>query len=400
MARTHFPADDLGQFVKAAVRSGIMRWSISLGRVKGTAVRLHLTFLLLLAWLGVALYLQGGAAAAVSGLTFLLLLFMCVVLHEFGHILAARHFGVKTPEILLLPIGGMARLERIPERPREELLISLAGPAVTLAIAGLLILVLGRLPDPRHFLEGFGFRILLEQLAFANLTLLVFNLIPAFPLDGGRVLRALLSARMGHLRATRLAASIGKWTAIVLGTLGLMIGHVILMLVAVFIFVPADAEAGLAQLRAIAFNVPARDVMITAFKSLPRRSTLLEAAEALMRTTQKEFPVVDDEETLLGIVTRDDIVGALAERARGTTVEHIMKTGIPAISQWSRLDDGIRLLQTGWPAIAVTGPNGQLVGLVTWENLLEALMIEQAREKYAGGLAKRAVERTHPYLSG
>ncbi|MGZ8312856.1 MAG: site-2 protease family protein, partial [Allosphingosinicella sp.] len=243
-----------------------MSWSISLGSVRGTAVRLHVTFVLFLLWIGIALYLQGGWAAAIGGVTFLLCLFLCVLLHEFGHILAARHFGVRTPEVVLLPIGGMARLERIPERPREELLMALAGPAVTLAIALLLVLLLGGLPEPAQLFAPPGVRNLLAQLAFANLSLLVFNLIPAFPLDGGRVLRALLAMRLGHVRATMIAAAVGRAAAIVFAIFGLMAGHVLLVVIAFFIYIVAGAESGLAQLRGITSIVPARELMITSFE--------------------------------------------------------------------------------------------------------------------------------------
>lgn len=376
-----------------------MDWSMPIGRVGGTAIRLHFTFFLLLLWLGVAFFIEGGAAAAAGGIAFLILLFLCVTLHEFGHILAARHFGIKTPEIVLLPIGGVSRLERIPEKPREELLMALAGPAVTLAIAISLILVLGGLPDPRTLAERITVRGLFEQLAYANVTLLIFNLLPAFPLDGGRVLRALLAARLGHLRGTQIAASIGKGAAIVFGLIGLMSGNVLLVLIAVFLFVAAGSEAGLAQLRGITFNIPAGEMMLSSFESLSSGAPVTDAAEALLRTSQQAFPIVDDQGRLVGVLARDGIVKALSGNGAMTPVDQFMQRDIPTLSQWQRLDDSLELLQGGAPAIAVTGADGRLVGLITWENLLEALMIARARRAHVRSVARRVVTPAHPYLS-
>ncbi|MCX7863581.1 MAG: site-2 protease family protein, partial [Novosphingobium sp.] len=185
------------------------RWSFAALSVSGTVVRIHVTFLLLLLWLGLAGWLADGPAAALEAVTFLALLFLCVVLHEFGHILGARHFGVRTPEIVLLPIGGVARLERIPEEPHAELMIAIAGPAVTLAIAILLIAALGGLPAPERLADIEGLRALWVQLAYANVVLFVFNLLPAFPMDGGRILRDTLWHWLGVEKATRIAV----WTS-------------------------------------------------------------------------------------------------------------------------------------------------------------------------------------------
>lgn len=372
-----------------------MGWSISLGKVMGTAVRLHWTFLLFLIWLGSAAYVESGANAAVAAVSFILLLFFCVTLHEFGHILAARHFGVRTPEILLLPIGGVSKLERIPERPREELIMAAAGPAVTLAIAALLLLVLGGLPPAESIFKDTSPRGVLAQLALANITLFVFNLLPAFPLDGGRMLRAILSHFHGHLRGTRLAAGIGKVAAILLGIVALSMGHIILLLIAMFIFIAAGTEAGMAEIRGMLVRVPARDVMITDFKSLPATARVADAAGDLIRTSQTEFPIVDSAGALIGLLDRDGIVKALAERGGDTPVTSAMRTGVPVVTEWHRLDDGLELIQGGAHAIAVTNASGQLTGLITLENLAEQLMIVRGSAKLAARLQRRAMPPIH-----
>jgi stage IV sporulation protein FB len=361
----------------------IVGWSISLGKVKGTAVRVHWTFLLFLIWLGSAAYAAGGVNAATAAVSFILLLFLCVTLHEFGHILAARHFGVRTPEILLLPIGGVSKLERIPERPKEELIMAAAGPAVTLAIAAMLLLLLGGIPPAESVFKDTSLRGVLAQLALANITLFVFNLIPAFPLDGGRILRAVLAHFHGHLRGTQLAAAIGKFAAILLGILAFSQGHIILLLIAMFIFVAAGTEAGMEEIRGIMARVPARDVMITDFRSLPAKARIADAADELIRTSQTEFPVIDDAGLLIGLIDRDGIVKALAERGDDAPVTSVMRTTVPTVTEWHRLDDGLQLFQGGAPAIAVTNASGRLCGLITLENLAEQLMLKRASAKHA-----------------
>src|SRR4051794_10663658 len=213
-----------------------MGWSIRVARVAGTDVKVHVTFLLLLAWVWFTHYRVGGTEAAWQGVLFIVLLFACVVLHEFGHAFAARLYGILTPDITLLPIGGVARLQRMPDKPGQELVVALAGPAVNVVIAAVLFAVLGRtaeadevahLEDPRADM--------LARLAGVNVMLVVFNLIPAFPMDGGRVLRALLAMRMSYGRATQVAASIGQGIAFLFGFLGLLFNP-LLIFIAIFIY--------------------------------------------------------------------------------------------------------------------------------------------------------------------
>src|SRR6266566_2375127 len=179
-----------------------MGWSLPIFRIAGIQLRIHVTFVLLIAWLAFGYYAQGGSPAA-EGVIFVLLLFLCVVLHEFGHALAAKAFGINTPDITLLPIGGVARLERMPEEPKQELLIAVAGPAVNVVIAFGLFVAGGSQAflNPSN-VEGGG---LIAQLLTINILLLLFNLLPAFPMDGGRVLRALLATRLSYARATQVA---------------------------------------------------------------------------------------------------------------------------------------------------------------------------------------------------
>ncbi|MEX0852295.1 MAG: site-2 protease family protein, partial [Bauldia sp.] len=221
-----------------------MPWSITVARVAGSEIRVHLTFLILLAWIGIAQYAAGGAAAALDAVLFIVAVFACVVLHELGHAVAARRYGITTPDITLLPIGGLARLSRIPDNPTEEIVIAVAGPLVNVLIAAVLIVILGARPDAATIAAiedpAPGF---LARLAAVNIYLVLFNLIPAFPMDGGRVLRALLAFRLGRRRATEIAARIGQGLAFAFGFLGLVYGNPILVFIAIFVYLAAAGEA-------------------------------------------------------------------------------------------------------------------------------------------------------------
>jgi Zn-dependent protease len=225
-----------------------MSWSINIGRIAGTAVRIHITFILFLGWIFFASYVAEGLQFALASLVFLVLLFACVLAHEFGHIFTARAFGVATPDVTLLPIGGVARLERIPEEPRQELLIAIAGPLVNVAIALGLVLAGARLQAGDLAAMDSSSVSLADRLAAVNLFLALFNMIPAFPMDGGRVLRALLATRMGYVRATEIAAKIGQGVAFALGFVGLLYNPM-LIFIAIFVYLAASGEAHVVAMR-------------------------------------------------------------------------------------------------------------------------------------------------------
>ncbi|MBV1798171.1 site-2 protease family protein [Siccirubricoccus sp. G192] len=356
-----------------------MGWSIPIGRILGTEIRLHLTFVLFLLWIGAAYYAQGGWDAAVEGVAFMGLLFACVVLHEFGHVLAARRYGVQTPDITLLPIGGVARLERIPEEPAQELVVALAGPAVNLVIAVLLVLALGGVPPMEAAAPQDAGAGLAGRLFWVNLFLVGFNLIPAFPMDGGRVLRALLAWRMGFARATQVAASVGQMLAIGLGLLGLF-GNPLLLFIALFVWMGAAGEAHAAQLREVSRGLRVADAMVTRFESLSPASTVDNAVQCLIRTTQHDFPVVDGGGRLRGVVTQDAIIRALRERGPETPVLEVMRPDIPVVHHRGSLEEALRLLQDkAVPAVGAVDQDGRLVGLVTPENLGEMMLLHAAR---------------------
>ena len=353
-----------------------MTWSFSLGRLLGSELRVHVTFFLLLAWVGFAAYSNGGWPAAVENLVFVLALFACVVAHEFGHALMARRYGIKTPDITLLPIGGLARLERMPENPMQEVWVALAGPAVNVVIWIILIALGAGMPFEAISQIDSANIGLLDRLAYVNLLLAAFNMIPAFPMDGGRVFRALLCLRMDRVKATRIAALGGQIVAVGLGFLGLSSGNPILVLIAVFVFIAANAESQDVALRSVARRVLARDAMITEFRALSPDDTLSTAAQAVIHTTQHEFPVVDTDGALLGFVTRDRLFTALAgDHPRSERATSVMDSDIPQVELTAGLETVLDGLHKGAPAIAVLGQTGRMMGYITRENIGELMVI-------------------------
>jgi Zn-dependent protease/predicted transcriptional regulator len=358
-----------------------MRWVYRIGRFAGTDVKVHVTFLLVVGWWAALGYAEAGFAGALARALSLLAIFVCIVLHEFGHILVARRFGVRTPDVILLPIGGVARLERIPEEPKQELLIALGGPAVTLAIALLLYAGL-RLnsinADLMHFSENGPF---LAQLATLNIYLLLFNLIPAFPMDGGRVLRALLASRLGILRGTRIAASLGQMLAVVGGLYGLTRSEPLLILVAFFVFLGANAEAMAVETRVAGEGLQVKQMMVTDFRTVPIHATLSQAVDLLLSGEQREFPVIDNLGRTEGILTRDNLIQGLSKRGPDSTVAEAMTAGVPSVSPTLGFQEALdRLRSSRLPALPVLDPAGALVGLLTLDNITDLLLIRRARQ--------------------
>jgi Zn-dependent protease len=357
-----------------------MKWVYSIGRIAGTEIKVHLTFVLFLGWWALLGYRVGGVSGAISASLLLLALFACILLHEFGHILMARHFGVRTPDVILLPIGGVARLERIPDEPKQELLIALAGPAVTAMLALIFYLLLrltGGVADVGQLSPIAPF---LNQLLVTNVWLLLFNMIPAFPMDGGRVLRALLASRLGMVRGTRLAATLGQTLAMVGGLYGITAQHPFLVLIAFFVFLGATAEAQAVETRAAGDGLQVSQVMVTDFRTIPIYATLADAVELLLSGEQREFPVVDNNRRIEGILTRDNLIRGLSKSGPGTPVSEAMTPGVPLVSPGLSFQDALEQLRASrLPALPVVDSSGALVGLLTSDNIADLLLVQRAR---------------------
>lgn len=361
-----------------------MSWSLPIIRIAGIQLRIHITFLLLIGWLALGYYKAGGSAAATAGVVFILLLFLCVVLHEFGHAIAAKAFGINTPDITLLPIGGVARLERMPEEPKQELIIAIAGPLVNVVIALCLFLVIGSRGDfdPRTAIQRGD---LLVNLFALNVWLVLFNLLPAFPMDGGRVLRALLATRMSYARATQAAATVGQAFAFIFGIVGLFgVPGVIqpnpfLIFIALFVYIGASQEAALAQMKDISRRLPVSSAMVRDFRSLPKGATLDEATDALLATSQHDFPVLDETGNVAGVLMRNDLIAALRKNDAAIRVGDVMRRDIPTVTTGTPFNEAFRIMQeSNCPAVPVLDGMKRLVGLLTPENVTELMMIHSA----------------------
>jgi Zn-dependent protease/predicted transcriptional regulator len=355
-----------------------MSWSWRIGRIAGIDVYIHFTFLLLLGWVAVMHYLaHGDLAEAVGGLVFIVALFGIVVLHELGHALAARRYGIRTRDITLLPIGGVARLERMPDDPKQELVVALAGPAVNVVMAaGLYLgLALGQGPAPMGDVVRVGGSFV-DQLFWVNVSLAVFNLLPAFPMDGGRVLRALLAMRLDYVRATQVAARVGQGMALVFGFLGLF-GNPFLIFIALFVWLAAAQEASLVQMRSALDGIPVIRAMITDFRALQPDDPLARAVEHLLAGYRQDFPVVEDGR-LVGVLTRDDLTAALSKHGLEASVRDSMQREFVTTDPREMLQTALARLQNCGCRTLPVVQDGRLLGLVTADSLAEVLMIQEA----------------------
>lgn len=365
-----------------------MKWSILIGRPFGVEVRLHLTFLLLLAFFGWRGWsVSGTVEGALSSVLLQSMVFGCVLLHEFGHVLMARRFGIRTQDVTLLPIGGVARMESTGETPRQELLIALAGPVVNVVIAGLAYLWWVLVP---RSVEGFDTSALKAPaplaLMIVNVFLVLFNLIPAFPMDGGRVLRAILSWRGNRVWATRVAAGIGKAVAILLGVVVLLgmagvlpIHQPLLLFIAVFVWIGATQESQAAATTSLLNGVSVRETMMTELHVAEPFTTLREVSQWLLAGYQQDFPVVAQGE-VVGMLPRDDFFRALAASGPDTLVRDVMRVDFATAGPTESIEAVLRRAQ-GTEGVVLTIPviqSGVLVGMVTPENVGEFVMVRTA----------------------
>jgi Zn-dependent protease/CBS domain-containing protein len=357
-----------------------MKWSWKLGRFAGIDVRVHATFLILLAWVAFASYrVHGTLSDALGGVVFILAVFASVVLHEYGHALTARHYGIPTKEITLLPIGGVAQLERIPKEPQRELAVAVAGPAVTIAIVLVLFLLLtatGLPTGPSVLLQpGAPF---LSRLMWVNVILAVFNAIPAFPMDGGRVLRAALATRMPHLRATRIAAEVGKGFALIFGVIGFFVlRDPFLVFIALFVWLGAAGEASMAQQNTAFDGVRVDRVMIRDVRTLAPGDPLSRAVDEVLSGFQQDFPVLDGG-VLVGVLTRSDLMKALATQGPQGRVGDAMDRSFVVAAPNDELEDAFARLRSCRCRTLPVVRGGELVGVLTTENVGEFMMVQSA----------------------
>jgi Zn-dependent protease len=361
-----------------------MKWSLRIGRILGVDVYIHFTFILLLAFIGLGIWAQDrNIGAAMYGVLFFLALFACVLLHEFGHALTARRYGIQTHDITLLPIGGLARLERMPDRPIQELWVALAGPAVNVVIAAGLfsgLVLTGQWTGLQGLsaMEGN----LASRLLVINIILVLFNMLPAFPMDGGRVLRSLLAMRMDYARATNIAATIGQGMAILFGFVGLF-ANPILLFIALFVWIGASQEAAAAEVKVSLGDARVRDAMLTEFRVLAPENTLADAARMLLAGSQQDFPIISHGQ-LVGLVPRSALLKGLKESGETAPIQVVMVQDIETLDPDEMLDTALSRGGKDRPGTMPVIRGGQIVGLITPENIGEYFMIRSALAKRGG----------------
>ena len=340
-----------------------MRWSYKVARVAGIEVKIHVTFLLVLAYFGAIYWQQGGVRGAVVGVGFSLLLFLCVLLHEFGHAFAARAYGIRTPDITLLPIGGVARLERMPDKPSQELVVAIAGPAVNVAIALVLVAFMAaklRMSDLTDIDRGGGG--LVENLLSMNVMLVVFNAIPAFPMDGGRVLRALLAMMMDYTLATTIAARVGQVLAVGFAAASFF-GPSMLLFIAVFVFMGAQQELAYARFRrSVGPQRKVSDVMYSGYAAIPTETPVARALALVRASNQGIFPIVDPQLRAIGIVSIRSLEAAVAD-GFGDRLADALAQPVARIQGDTPLTAAMASIPPRVPVV-VENPSGQIVGLL------------------------------------
>ena len=354
-----------------------MRWSINVGRVLGIRFRVHVTFLLLLFFVFASGLSQKGPEDAVRAVLFICAVFLCVVIHELAHSLISRSFGKGVESITLMPIGGLATVEEMPDKPGQEIAMSLVGPFINLAIAGILYVATGRQ-------SGFTFvglypasaREFFEGLMSVNIMLAAFNLIPAFPMDGGRVLRGLLALKLDYVEATSIAVSVGQGLSMVMMLFGIFF-NLWLALIGFFLYVGAGSEKQAVVLKSALHQITAREVMATDFRSMQPHDRIAQSLEHVYHGCQDDFPVVGSA-GVEGILTRNNILAAIHERGLDVPVSEVMDRDFASFSPGTRLDDVYRQMTIKRKTAGAVIEEGQLVGILCLENISRYMMIQAA----------------------
>lgn len=356
-----------------------MKWSLNLGKIAGIKILVHWTFILLLAWIAFTEVQRGSDTFTILlAIAFILAVFLCVVLHELGHALTARQYGIQTKVITLLPIGGVASLERMPEKPKQELLVALAGPAVNVVIAFILWLVLPSLQNVpgEEFFQRITPANFLYLLLFVNIVLVVFNAIPAFPMDGGRVLRALLAFKLGRVRATQIASNLGQLLAIFFIFIGFFYNP-FLILIGAFVFFGAYAENMLVQHLDFLRGHSVREGMMTNFVTLAPTDTVRDALDKLLMGSEHEF-IVELDGQVVGTLTRSQLIQAVKEEQMTKPVLEVMSQDFKTFNVGDKLSEAYTELQKTRAPLYPVLENGRLAGVINTDNINEFILIKSA----------------------
>ncbi len=364
-----------------------MKWSLKLGKIKGIDIKIHVTFFLIILWGAFQFSDTNDAQGLIYGAMMTVLLFVIVLLHELGHSLAALRFNVKVYDITLLPIGGLARLEEIPKNPFQEFVIAIAGPMVNVLLAALLFPLLWWVADGNVFSivhlynSGPGLLNILRFLFWINVSLLLFNMIPAFPLDGGRALRSLLAIWLGNQKATRIAVWIGQGFAILMGLYGIYVGNYFLAVIAIFIYTAGGVEGKLTEAQSVLDSICVRQILpYVGNRRLAPNFTMIEAAATTMHNHQVNFPVLLGD-TLVGAIRRRDIREAMEQGKSYATVAEIMRRDIPTLDANASLSETQTYLQNTNSPLAAVYEDSHFAGLISFEDIEHAFRTFRAKRK-------------------
>ena len=359
-----------------------MKWSISIGRIFGINFRIHVTFFLLLFFIFTSVLNERGFASAILATLFICAVFVCVLIHEVGHSLIARRFGKQARSITLLPIGGVAAMEEIPEKPAQEIAMSIVGPFINVVIAGILYLFVGHwtgIAAPNLYPDSV--RAFFAELIGINIMLAIFNLIPAFPMDGGRVLRGILATKMDYVRATSAAVLIGQGLAVVFIFYGIFYNWW-LALIGLFLYMGAGGEKQHVLLRSFLHQVPVSEAMVTDFRSVHPDEAISSVLERFHHGCQEDFPVIS-EVGIEGILTRDRILAGIHDKGLSVRVSDVMDRTFTSVGPDMPLDEVYKkLLSSRKTAVAVVD-KGQIKGMVCLDGISRYFLTKAALSKTA-----------------
>lgn len=360
-----------------------MKGSIKIGKIAGIGIFIHWSFTLLIAFIIFSNYRAGqNFEQIVWSIIFVLSIFLTVLLHELGHALAAKRYHIKTKDITLLPIGGLARLESLPEKPKEELVVAIAGPAVNMAIAiitALFITIPGAEDLTMQLSSGINSGNFFLNFFVVNLWLALFNLIPAFPMDGGRMLRAILSMKFERHIATNIAARIGQIFAIVFVFLGVFINP-FLVFIGLFIFLAAKAESEYTQAKSLLHGYTVKDALMQNYNSIDASETIKSAVKMLLDGQSKNFLVTENSHSV-GTLSRDEIIRALAVQGENEIIYKVMNKDLIFLNADSPLEIAYQQAQELRSTLMPVVENNKLIGALDTENILEFIMVKDAQAK-------------------
>lgn len=379
-----------------------MKWSFKIGRLLGIELRVHLTFFLIVAW---AAYVWGADAenqtqGAIYGAFIIIMLFICVVIHEMAHSKMAQHFGAGVASITLLPIGGVSQLKSMPEEPKKELLVSVVGPLSNVVIAALLAVVWLLLPNRvsltsmsadelLNFLTSVSLQGFITYMLVINIMLALFNLVPAFPLDGGRVLRSILAMFMPSIQATRIAKTIGQGLALAFGVAGVFAQNPIWVVIAVFIFFGASQEGSGAEMKNILTRLTVRQALTGKHDVVKPDTPLGDVVNIALHSYQEDFPVLGNKGQLVGLLTRGNLLAGLHKLGSDAPVREVMEKEFPTVSPDADFAEVFeKMNESRLKAIPVVD-NSYFLGIITLEHLSEVFNLlsvtDQAPARPAGG---------------